>query len=158
MKACCSGCSVDPCARPSIVVTCAPSFITASVRHEFTLRPSTRTVQAPHWPWSQPFLLPVRSRWSRSASSSVVQGASVSVRSAPFTRSLMVILPEAGDSLARAAEDWAMRSLQRSLRHDSEERQAWVYVPFPPFTGQPCSRQYKGGTPEFSCGGAPDCG
>ena len=24
--------------------------------------PSTRTVQAPHWPWSLPFLVPVRSR------------------------------------------------------------------------------------------------
>jgi hypothetical protein len=27
----------------------------AKVRHELTRRPSTRTVQAPHWPWSHPF-------------------------------------------------------------------------------------------------------
>jgi len=35
---------------PSIVVTFAPSFMTASVRHELTRRPSMSTVQAPHWP------------------------------------------------------------------------------------------------------------
>ena len=52
-----------------MVVTSAPSFMTASVRQEMMRRPSTSTVQAPHWPWSQPFLVPVRSRWSRSASS-----------------------------------------------------------------------------------------
>ena len=58
-----------------MVVTSAPSCITASVRQELIRWPSTRTVQAPHWPWSQPFLVPVRSRCSRSRSSSVVQGA-----------------------------------------------------------------------------------
>ena len=41
-----------------------------------TRRPSTCTVQAPHWPWSQPFFEPVSARWSRSASSSVVRGSS----------------------------------------------------------------------------------
>jgi hypothetical protein len=64
-------------ARPSMVVTCAPSFMTASVRQELTRRPSTSTVQAPHWPWSQPFLVPVRSRCSRSASSRVVHANGV---------------------------------------------------------------------------------
>ena len=37
--------------------------------------PSTITVQAPHWPWSQPFLTPIRSARSRSRSSSVTQGS-----------------------------------------------------------------------------------
>ena len=37
-------------ASPSIVVTFAPSFMTASVRHELMRRPSTSTVHAPHWP------------------------------------------------------------------------------------------------------------
>src|SRR3954451_12601643 len=40
--------------------------------------PSISTVQAPHWPWSQPFLVPVRSRCWRKRSSSVVQGATAS--------------------------------------------------------------------------------
>ena len=37
-------------ARPSIVVISAPSCMTASVRQELIRRPSTSTVQAPHWP------------------------------------------------------------------------------------------------------------
>src|SRR5262249_11659168 len=75
-------------AKPSIVVTLAPSCMTASARQELIRRPFTSTVHAPHWPWSQPFLVPVRSRRSRSASSSVVQGASVSLRSTPLTVSV----------------------------------------------------------------------
>ncbi len=34
----------------------APSCATASDRHVVTRRPSSSTVQDPHWPWSQPFL------------------------------------------------------------------------------------------------------
>jgi len=45
--------------RYSIVRTSAPSWLIASARHELIRRPSTRTVQAPHWPRSQPFLVPV---------------------------------------------------------------------------------------------------
>ena len=51
--------------------------------------PSTSTVQAPHWPWSQPFLVPVRSRSWRSRSSSVVQGATDTVRGAPLIVSVI---------------------------------------------------------------------
>src|SRR5207249_3781890 len=43
------------------------------VRHELIRRPLISTVQAPHCPWSQPFLVPVRWRCSRSASSSEVR-------------------------------------------------------------------------------------
>ena len=56
MKAAWIGWSRSPAARPSIVVTSRPSRVAVSVRHERTRRPSTSTVQAPHWPWSQPFL------------------------------------------------------------------------------------------------------
>ena len=45
---------------PSIVVISSPSCMTASDRQELIRRPFTITVQAPHWPWSQPFLVPVR--------------------------------------------------------------------------------------------------
>ena len=44
------------------MVTSWPSQATASVRQASTRRPSTQTVQAPHVPWSQPFLVPVRSQ------------------------------------------------------------------------------------------------
>ena len=58
--------------------------VTARVRQELTRRPLTRTVQAPHWPWSQPFLLPVSWRFSRRASSSEVRVSSESVCVAPL--------------------------------------------------------------------------
>jgi PAS domain-containing protein len=48
--ACCNGCRTSSVARPSIVITSAPSFMTASVRHELMRRPSISTVQAPRWP------------------------------------------------------------------------------------------------------------
>ena len=48
-------------------------------------RPLTSTVQAPHWPWSQPFLVPVRWRCSRSASSSDVRGSRSRCRTRPLT-------------------------------------------------------------------------
>ena len=50
-----------------------------AMRQELTRRPSTSTVHAPHWPWSHPFLVPVRSAISRRASSSVTRGSSCSV-------------------------------------------------------------------------------
>ena len=62
-----------------MVTMLSPSCATASDRQELMRTPFTSTVQAPHWPWSQPFLVPVRPRWSRSASSSVVRGSSVEV-------------------------------------------------------------------------------
>ena len=42
MNASCIGCSAVACARPSMVVISPPSCMTASVRHEFTRRPSTQ--------------------------------------------------------------------------------------------------------------------
>ena len=41
-----------------MVKTSAPSWLTASARQELMRRPSTMTVHAPHWPRSQPFLVP----------------------------------------------------------------------------------------------------
>src|SRR5712672_1335164 len=86
-----------------MVVTCAPSFMTASARHELMRRPSTSTVQAPHWPWAQPFLVPVRSRCWRNASSRVVHGATASLRSTLFTNSVTVSLAGVGNFSADLA-------------------------------------------------------
>ncbi len=47
-------------------------------------RPPTSTVQAPHWPWSQPFLAPVSSSCSRSTSSSVARVSTASSRRSPL--------------------------------------------------------------------------
>src|SRR5260221_4929944 len=63
----------------------APSWLTASARHELIRRPSPRTVQAPHWPRSHPFLVPVRSRRSRRRSRSETRGSPSSIsRRTPF--------------------------------------------------------------------------
>src|SRR5258707_9298968 len=48
----------------------------ASARHELMRRPSTMTVHAPHWPRSQPFLVPVKFSRSRRRSRSVTRGSS----------------------------------------------------------------------------------
>ena len=82
-----------------MVVTSAPSFITARVRHELIGRPSTRTVQAPHWPWSQPFLVPVRSRCGAQVEQGR-PGATVSLRSTPLTCSVTAILVGVGNRSA----------------------------------------------------------
>ena len=47
-NAACIGCSLPFRARPSMVVTCAPSASTASMVQLFTERPSTWTTHAPH--------------------------------------------------------------------------------------------------------------
>src|SRR5262249_26363194 len=61
----------------------------ARVRQELMRRPSRWTVQAPQEPRSQPFFVPVSSRFSRSALSKVVRGSIVSGWRLPFTSSLM---------------------------------------------------------------------
>src|SRR5580704_2673462 len=68
-----------------MVVILSSWCMTASVKHELMRCPFTNTVQAPHWPWSQPFLLPVRCRCSRKASSSVVRVSSSNSQALPFT-------------------------------------------------------------------------
>src|ERR1700733_3792403 len=76
-----------------MVRTSAPSWLMANARHELMRRPSTMTVQAPHCPRSQPFLVPVSCRRSRRRSSSVTRGSSSSiVRFTPFTVSVVEML------------------------------------------------------------------
>ena len=85
MKAACKGASRPSLARPSTVVMASPSCMIARVRQALIRRPSTSTVQAPHWPWSQPFLVPVRPRVSRRASSKVTRGSRPSSWRLPLT-------------------------------------------------------------------------
>src|ERR1700744_4396748 len=91
MKAAWRGCNSPPrAATPSIVRMSAPSRLTAKARQELIRRPSTRTVQAPHWPRSHPFLVPVSNSRSRRRSSSVTRGSSRSTsRRSPLTVRLM---------------------------------------------------------------------
>ena len=84
-KAACIGCSLSGVPRPSMVVILSPSCMMARLRQELIRRPLTMMVQAPHWPWSHPFFVPVRCRCSLRASSSVVRGSSSNSRRAPLT-------------------------------------------------------------------------
>src|SRR2546425_2229934 len=92
-NAACMGCNLSGAPRPSMVVISSPSCITARVRHEVTRLPFTCTVHAPHCPWSQPFLVPVRATVSRMQSRSVVRGSTRSWRSLPLMRKVTGMAP-----------------------------------------------------------------
>ena len=71
----CSAASVpSPSPRPSTVSTARPATWPIATRQAQTCRPSSSTVQAPQSPASQPTLVPVRPRSSRSAAASRVTG------------------------------------------------------------------------------------
>ena len=110
MKAACSGCSAPAWLRPSMVVISWPSCITASVRQALMRLPSTSTVQAPHWPRSQPFFEPVSPTTSRSASSSVTRGSSASRWSMPLMRRTTGIVAAGAGAAFGAAAAWATPS------------------------------------------------
>src|ERR1700683_400493 len=84
-KACCRGCRWSPTARPSMVVTSLFPTTPICVRQERLATPSMRTVHAPHWPSPQPYLVPVRSSWSRRTLSKVHWESASILRTAPFT-------------------------------------------------------------------------
>ena len=85
MKASCSGVRRPSAASPSIVVIGLPAASCASVRHEQTVLPSRRTVQAPQAPRPQTTFVPVRPIRSRSASASVTRGSTESRWTEPLT-------------------------------------------------------------------------
>ena len=85
------GCILPPLASPSMVVMDLFPQVAASVRQESCLFPSIITVQAPHCPWSQPFLDPVSDSRSRRASNRVTLESTVRVFIISFTRRFTVI-------------------------------------------------------------------
>src|SRR6187431_1358745 len=85
---------------PSMVRMSAPSWLIARARHELIRLPSTRTVQAPHWPRSHPFFVPVSWRRSRRRSSIVTRGSSrMNSCRAPFTVRLMEWVIQGSDHM-----------------------------------------------------------
>src|ERR1700722_17445435 len=113
-NAACIGCNASGEPRPSIVVISSPSCIRAKLRHEFTRLPFTCAVHAPHWPWSQPFFVPVRATVSRRQSRSVVRGSTRSWRSLPLMRSVIGTAPSMfGPAVATASsfEFWPCRAV-----------------------------------------------
>src|SRR6266404_4592314 len=101
MKAFCSGCRASPSAKPSTVVMSRPWYWTASARQLLIRSPSTRTVQAPQAPWLQPFLEPVRPRWSRNRSRREVRRSTLAVIARPLIRKFIgSLLSDANGRLA----------------------------------------------------------
>src|SRR5215472_12736020 len=86
------GCSWPSFSSPSTVVISAPSACTASTVHDFTALPFSSTVHAPQYVVSQPTCVPVRSRSSRSNSTSSLRGSIWSSCGLPLTRILMATL------------------------------------------------------------------
>src|SRR5215468_422250 len=72
-------------ARPSMVVTLAPSICQTKTVQAFTALPSTCTTQAPHWDVSQPTWVPVSRRFSRRNCTRRVRGSTSPVTALPFT-------------------------------------------------------------------------
>ncbi len=70
---------------PSMVVTREPAADAVRIRQLLTDRPSSRTTQVPHWPVSQPTLVPVSPRPSRSRSTSSSFGSAENCSGLPFT-------------------------------------------------------------------------
>ena len=80
-------------------------------------------MQAPHWPWSQPFLAPVSASCSRSTSSSEERGSSESMRVVPFTVSRTETVcagsPSAPDRALGSPAIWGIRAAAWRARHVS---------------------------------------
>ncbi len=68
-----------------MVVTCAPATLPIGTAQERTARPSTCTVQAPHWAMPQPNFVPVSPISSRSAHNSGISSSTSSTWGVPFT-------------------------------------------------------------------------
>src|SRR5260370_36284098 len=117
---------------PSMVVISSLECITAKERQEFTRRPLIWTVQAPHWPWSQPFLVPGRLRFSRRQSRRVVRGAISRRWSFPLTRRGTVVAPSAaapascavgaGDGSGEARRGGAVWAVPAGARGDKNDQ------------------------------------
>ena len=85
----------------------------------------TSTVQAPHWPWSQPFLTPVKPSASRRVSSRVARGSRSSVWVWPLTVRLVRTRGLRGGGWAGArAEPAAAKANRAGGRRMRDRRQA----------------------------------
>src|ERR1700733_11693420 len=74
----CTGC--EPSGEsPSMVVIGLPTTVDTCVKQDRTAWPATITVQAPHRPMPQPYLVPCRLRVSRSTQRSGVSGSTSTV-------------------------------------------------------------------------------
>ena len=93
------------------MVTSWPSAWTASTLHDFTLRPSRWTVQAPQLLVSQPITVPVFPSFSRRYCTSSIRGSTSSETCAPSTVRLILVIERL--PFARGAQRICARTLGR---------------------------------------------
>src|SRR5215211_9333250 len=87
MKALCKGCGCSGIPSPSTVRTSLSAAAESGRSQDATARPSSSTLQAPHWLAPQPKRVPMSPSGPRSAESSEVAGSASTILSTPFTRS-----------------------------------------------------------------------
>src|SRR5215467_897142 len=97
-NASCIGCSLSAVARPSMVVTFAPSTERVSTVQDFVATPFTWTTQAPHCEVSQPTWVPVRRRFSRKYCTRRVRGSTSPVTALPFTVNATAVMASSSKS------------------------------------------------------------
>src|SRR4029079_11246257 len=84
-----------------------PEARATCVMQERTGCPSSRTVQAPHWPSPQPYLLPVRCRSFRNTDSKLAVASTSTVIFLPLTfRSLTLAIKFSSESAGRYFGGW----------------------------------------------------
>src|SRR5439155_12181968 len=113
---------------PSMVVMLAFRASRPSTQHEFTSRPSMRTLQAPQFPLLQPSLLPVNPTRSRSTSSKLSRGSHRKSTGSPLivalTAVLLLISSAAIESLLTPAPRSIHRSTEGAASEDADEMAA----------------------------------
>src|ERR1700730_785814 len=92
-----------------MVVICFCAMFSPRVTQDRWALPSTKTVQAPHWPSPQPYLVPIRSRFSRNTVRRLIWGSASTVRGRPLIARLIV-----------ATDPPDLRTAQLNLRLSSE--------------------------------------
>src|SRR5262245_40814072 len=91
---------------PSMVVIFLPAAALAGRRQQRVVAPPRCTVQAPHSAMPQPYLVPVRFRWSRNTHNSGVSGSASACMVLPLiTREIIAAFLSEGnaDNLGRTA-------------------------------------------------------
>ena len=94
-------------ASPSTVKTSLPSIPMASVRHDSTGSPSTRTVQDPHSPMPHPYFAPVSPNCSLRTLRSNSLGATRISRFTPLTFKVICFFNLPSNEFAKGKEQWA---------------------------------------------------
>src|ERR1039457_221995 len=120
------------------------------VRQALIATPPTCTVQAPHWPIPQPYLVPRRSSRSRKTHSSGISAGASTVLVCPFTESLKAILsppdtrystPVVGQTIGFRGLSFAGKAIAKRRRDDRRQKG----IVCPPLLRDPPPPRPRGG-------------